>query len=220
MIQLISKYVYNALIHSHAEKKLLFLCEVIKFYLIMIFALIAFALSLEGGWQDVSDIGTSDPHVVSFINKVMPKLFPELKSDSVIQIVKAKKQIVNGANYDLTVKAAPFVLCVIRVYTDLKGNSKITAIHRQLGDNPFQGSYKWVSPSSVSTEDIQLILNLLRKDHNFEGNVKLILAARRQVVSGHNTHIIFADNNGQLHSVVSYINLKNQAKLTFYNAID
>lgn len=186
----------------------------------MLFLLCSAVLSIPGGFMPIEKIEESDPHILKFIQTQVPKLFPEIKPNTEIEIKSAEKQVVAGFNYHLTVKAGPFLSFKINIFNDLKGKLFVTSIQRPMGQKRMVGAYKWINPSRVEADQLNTIKEELLKSNGFTGSIKEIICARQQIVSGINTHLIFTDVDGTVYSTVAYRNIKRETKITFYNKIE
>jgi hypothetical protein len=180
------------------------------------FALLGLLSAVPGSYETIE---VTDPHVTAvraFLDSTVPKLFPNVKGDITIQL--AELQIVAGYNLKLHVTAPRGLSFSLVLHVDPSQVIKLVAI-QPLDNSRMIGGYKWVDVHDFSSDDFGALLESLREQNGFTGIAKSILAVRTQVVSGLNTHVIFTDVEGVVHSMVVYRNVRQERKVTFYNAI-
>ena len=153
--------------------------------------------------------------VRKYLNTVIPQLF-DLAEDAEVSLSKPRIQIVAGYNTKATVSVAGMKLKV-KVYTNPKGKCRLTSITS--AERAMIGGYRFVNPSDIPEESFSNMIALVSKDYSLTDSEKTLIAVRRQIVSGTNTHYIFEDADGTLHSSTVYTNLKGDSSLTSYRKV-
>ena len=181
-------------------------------------ALILFhgASSFVGGYKEIPVTSKEVEIVKPFLDKHVEKLF----NDAIrINIVKAEKQIVSGFNLRLTIDSYPGLKFVIVLWVNASQQIKITSITAPPDDGKTRrliGSWMFVDPSTITAEDLDAARKLIKFVHKVTVTPKKVIAARVQIVSGTNRHIIFEDEDGKIHSTVIHRPATGPAQLLYY----
>jgi hypothetical protein len=175
----------------------------------------SFASCTLGGYTRIQ---LTDEHltpVVSYLNRVIPLMFPEAEGPPTIQ--RAEIQIVAGYNLRLRITIARHLVVTVVVWVNPRQIVKLTSI--QPDDEPqLAGGWRWHDLNNLDQAAVDSVVAEIRP-RGFTGTVSKVLALRTQVVAGLNTHLIFLDQDGGLHAAVVYQNPQQVKEVTFYRAI-
>jgi hypothetical protein len=163
-------------------------------------------------------IKLTDEHLTSvlpYLDRVIPLMFPEAQGPPTIQ--RAEMQIVAGYNLRLHITIGRRTAAVVVIYVNPRQVAKLTSIQPD-PDTVLPGGWHWHDVTNLDQDAVDGVVREIGP-YGFTGTLSKVLAFRTQVVAGLNTHIIFTDQDGNLHAALVYQNPRQQKEVVFYRAI-
>lgn len=178
-----------------------------------------FALNIIGGYNKVD---MDEDIIVSargFMRENLGLFFPEFARTNILfHVVDAEMQVVAGYNIIITFRLGNEEYKVKLYYPP----GKMTPIVNNIvstSESSLGGGWRFHDPQEFSSEHANSVLNTLKHEQNLDVSIKHLVMARTQIVSGMNTHIVFYDDNGVLHSVTTYRRPNGLSSITQYNTL-
>lgn len=139
--------------------------------------------NLAGGWQEVD----MEDDVKEALDFALKEISPVAKLK---RLISAKKQVVKGLNYDLTLALEDGATWNVIVYRDLEGKLSLTKKTK----SPMPGGWMETEITPEVEEAVDFILSRM----NNASPLKEIVSAKSQVVKGINYEVTFSLENNTI----------------------
>ncbi|MDX1332026.1 MAG: cystatin domain-containing protein [Robiginitalea sp.] len=138
---------------------------------------------LAGGWSEVP----VEDDVKEALDFALKEINP---TANLKKVIRAKKQVVKGLNYDLALTLENGETWNVQVYRDLEGNLSLT----KKAKNPMPGGWSEMGITPEVEDAVDFVLSRM----NHASPLKEILSAKSQVVRGVNYEVSFSLENNSV----------------------
>lgn len=177
---------------------------------------IALLLKISSSTGEYAMIAVDDDRVINAKERFehfMWTIFPEFNRTNVqCRVKEAELQIVNGYNLRLSMDVG--VYSIISEFSCISNstNAKLTSITSKDSGDFGVGGFRILPVSEYNQEEISSIVRTLNESIHLQS----IVMVRKQTLVGWKTHLVFWDEEDQLHSVASISTKFGHQKIVSY----